>query len=59
MQFEKEKTRLQHYLLIEFADYYLGEDGKNKVIAREDRDIIKALEVLDDPVAYEKIFIPN
>ena len=59
IQFEKEKTRLQHYLLIEFADYYLGEDGKNKVIAREDRDIIKALEVLDDPVAYEKIFIPN
>jgi len=59
MQFEKEKTRLKHYLLIEFADYYLGEDGKNKVIAREDRDIIKALEVLDDPVAYEKIFIPN
>jgi carboxyl-terminal processing protease len=59
MQFEKESKRLYHYLMVEFADYFNGEDGKNKFLAKEDKDILKALEVLHDPVAYENIFLPQ
>jgi len=56
-QFEKEKKRLQHWLMVEFADYFMGEDGRVKVSSSQDKDIQNAINLLHDPVAYENIFI--
>ena len=58
-QFEKEKDRLNHYLLLEFADYFEGEEGRVKLASKKDKDILKALELFHDPVVYEKIFLPQ
>ena len=58
-QFDKERERLNHYLLLEFADYFDGEEGRIKLASKKDKDILKALELLHDPVVYEKIFIPQ
>ena len=56
-QFEKEKKRLQHWLMVEFADYFMGEDGRVKVSSSQDKDIQNAINLLHNPVAYENIFI--
>ena len=56
-QFEKEKKRLQHWLMVEFADYFMGEDGRVKVSSSQDKDIQNAINLLHDTVAYENIFI--
>ena len=58
-QFDKERERLNHYLLLEFADYFDGEEGRIKLASKKDKDILKALELLHDPVVYEKIFLPQ
>ena len=58
-QFDKERERLNHYLLLEFADYFDGEEGRIKLASKKDRDILKALELFHDPVVYEKIFLPQ
>ena len=56
-QFDKEKEKLNHYLLVEFADFFNGEEGRIKVSSRKDKDIQQALNILNDPVAYERIFL--
>ena len=56
-QFDKEKQNLNHYLLVEFADFFNGEEGRIKISSRKDKDIQKALSILNDPVAYERIFL--
>ena len=56
-QFDKEKEKLNHYLLVEFADFFDGEEGRIKVSSRKDKDIQQALNILNDPVAYERIFL--
>lgn len=56
-QFEKEKKRLQHWLMVEFADYFMGEDGRVKVSSSQDKDIQNAIILLHNPVAYENIFL--
>ena len=58
-QFDKEKKLLDHYLLVEFADYFNGEEGRIKISSREDKDIQRAMNILHDPVVYEKIFLPQ
>ena len=59
LQFEKEKDKLYHHLLVEFSDHFNGKDGKTRTLAKKDRDIIKALELLNDSVTYENIFVPQ
>ena len=56
-QFEKEKDYLHHRLLVEFADYYYGIPGRVKRSAMEDKDILKAILILNDPIAYKDIFL--
>ena len=38
-QFSKEKEILNHYLLVEFADYFKGEEGRLRISSRKDKDI--------------------
>jgi hypothetical protein len=45
--------------LVEFADYFHGEDGRIKVSFKKDTDIQKAMNILHDPVVYENIFLPQ
>ncbi len=59
MQFDKEKNILHHWLMVEFADYYLGQSGKIKISMQKDKDIQKALNVLSDPIAFQNIFSTN
>ena len=58
-QFDREKSDLEHYLLVEFADFFLGDKGRVEISALKDRDIQKAISVLHDPVAYDRIFLPQ
>jgi carboxyl-terminal processing protease len=58
-QFDKEKEKLNHYLIVEFADFFGGEEGRIKISSRKDKDIQQALSILNDPVAYEQIFLPQ
>jgi len=56
-QFEKESDYLHHRLLVEFADYYYGIPGRVKRSAMEDKDILKAILILNDPIVYRDIFL--
>jgi len=58
-QFEREADKLYHWLLVEFADYFNGEEGRIKVSSKQDTDIQKAINILHDPVVYESIFLPQ
>lgn len=58
-QFDKEKEILGHYLLVEFADYFNGQEGRIKISSRKDKDIQMAMSILHDPVAYDRIFLPQ
>jgi len=58
-QFEQEEEKLYHYLLVEFADYFNGEEGRVKTSSKMDKDIQKAIEILHDPVAFENIFLTH
>ena len=58
-QFEIEADKLYHWLLVEFADYFNGEEGRIKVSSKQDTDIQKAMNILHDPVVYESIFLPQ
>ena len=58
-QFEREADKLYHWLLVEFADYFHGEEGRIKVSSKQDEDIQKAIIILHDPIVYESIFLPQ
>lgn len=58
-QFENERENLSHHLLVEFADYFGGPNAKTQLMAKKDRDIIKALEIMEDQVAFKNIFLPQ
>lgn len=58
-QFEKESDKLYHWLLVEFADYFHGDEGRVKQSATQDKDIQKAIMILQDPVVFEKVFLPQ
>ncbi len=58
-QFEDEKENLEHNLMVEFADHYNGTNAKTQLMAKKDKDIIKALEIMEDQIAYKNIFLPQ
>ena len=58
-QFEREEKEITHRLLVEFADYYYGLEGRVKRSARKDKDILKAISILNDPLAYRDVFLPQ
>lgn len=58
-QFETESEKLHHWLLVEFADYFQGDEGRVKVSATQDKDIQKAITILHDPVVYDEVFSPQ
>ena len=58
-QFETESDKLYHWLLVEFADYFHGDEGRVKQSATQDKDIQKAIMILQDPVVFGKIFLPQ
>ena len=58
-QFDSEKNEIYHWLLVEFADYFDGTAGRFKVSAKKDMDIIKAMDILYDPVVFDNIFLPQ
>lgn len=58
-QFDKEKDKLHHWLMVEFADYFHNTEGRIKVTATQDKDILKAINILHDPVVYDRVFIPQ
>ena len=58
-QFETESDKLYHWLLVEFADYFHGDEGRVKQSATQDKDIQKAIMLLQNPVVFENIFIPQ
>ena len=58
-QFEKEEDVLRHRLLVEFSDYYGGQEGRFKMSAKKDRDIQKALDMLHDSVVFENVLLPQ
>ena len=58
-QFDSEKNEIYHWLLVEFADYFDGIEGRFNVSARKDKDIKKAMDILYDPVVFDNIFLPQ
>ncbi len=58
-QFDIEKNNLHHWLLVEFAEYFNGAEGRFKISARKDLDIQKAMNILHDPIAFDSIFLPQ
>ena len=58
-QFDKELEVLNHRLLVEFSDYYDGQEGRFKMAVKRDRDIQRALNILHDPVVFDKILLPQ
>ena len=58
-QFEMEEEKMHHWLMVEFADYFHGDEGRVKQSAIQDKDIQKALTLLHDPVVYENVFLPQ
>lgn len=58
-QFEKEKHEITHWLLVEFSNFFDGEGGRFKIASRKDQDIIKALSILKDPLAFREILLSN
>ena len=58
-QFETESDKLYHWLLVEFADYFHGDEGRVKQSATQDKDIQKAIMILQDPVVFGKVLLPQ
>ena len=58
-QFEREADLLHHRILVEFAEHYSGLEGRMKYSSMKDKDILKALSILNDPLAYKDVFLPN
>ena len=55
-QFELESETLKHWLLVEFSDFFGGERLRLLQTSKQDKDILKALEILNDPISYNKVF---
>jgi carboxyl-terminal processing protease len=56
-QFDLETDNLKHWLMVEFSDYFDGEKGRLYQNSKRDKDILKAMEILNDPIAYNKVFL--
>jgi carboxyl-terminal processing protease len=53
--FEDENDVIRRMILGEFAFYYNGNDGKYELYLKEDKVVIKALEVLMDDSIYSSL----
>ena len=58
-QFDREKEILKNWVMMEFAEHFNGMKGRIRIISEIDRDMIKALETLQDPFVYKEVFIPQ
>ena len=58
-QFDREADDIRQWMLMEFAQQFDGEPGRMKVTQKIDEDIIKAINVLDDPFVYRDVFIQH
>ena len=58
-QFDRESEDIKQWMLMEFAKQFDGEEGRMKVSQKIDEDIIKAVNVLDDPFVYRDVFIQH
>ena len=58
-QFELEEKEITHRMLVEFADYYFCLEGRVKRSAMKDKDILKAISILNDPLSYRDVFLPQ
>ena len=56
-QFDRENEDIKQWMLMEFAKQFDGEKGRMKVSQKIDEDIIKAMDILDDPFVYREVFI--
>ena len=56
-QFDRENEDIKQWMLMEFAKQFDGEKGRMKVSQTIDEDIIKAIDILDDPFVYREVFI--
>ena len=56
-QFDRENEDIKQWMLMEFAKQFDGEKGRMKVSQTIDEDIIKAMDILDDPFVYREVFI--
>ena len=56
-QFDRENEDIKQWMLMEFAKQFDGEKGRMKVSQKIDKDIIKAMNILDDPFVYREVFI--
>ena len=44
---------------MEFAQQFDGEEGRMKVSQKIDKDIMKAIGILDDPFVYRDVFLQH
>ena len=56
-QFERESEDIRQWVLMEFAKQFDGEKGRMNISQKIDEDIIKAIDILDDPFVYREVFI--
>ena len=53
--FENEKKLIQRMIVGEFAFFYDGYDGRYKVYLRDDKVVLKAIDILEDQGTYSSI----
>ena len=58
-QFDREKEILYNWVMMQFSEHFHGMKGRIKIMSEIDRDMIKALEILQDPFVYKEVFIPQ
>ena len=58
-QFDREEETLKNWVMMEFAEHFDGMKGRIQIMSEIDLDMIKALEMLQDPFTYKEVFIPQ
>ena len=58
-QFDREKEKLCNAITKQFAEHFQGKKGRLKISSETDKDMIKALSILQDPFVYKEVFIPQ
>ena len=53
--FENEKKLIQRMIVGEFAFFYNGYDGRYKVYLKDDKVVLKAIDILENQVTYSSI----
>ena len=53
--FENEKKLIQRMIVGEFAFFYNGYDGRYKVYLKDDKVVLKAIDILENQGTYSSI----